>query len=142
MSSTHASTNKVARHRERMRAAGLRPVQFWVPDTRSPEFTAQVRQQCQNLKGDPAEADVLRFTEEAAAHVEGWMRRSAAIWSRFPYTATMANRAQPWSFNPTFFMVDKLSTLPRTKISEPFGRLDEERMKTVDRALRLVVGVI
>jgi mRNA interferase MazF len=39
-------------------------------------------------------------------------------------------------------MVDKLTTLPRTKISEPFGRLDEERMKTVDRALLLVVGVI
>lgn len=64
--------SKVARHRERMRAAGLRPVQFWVPDTRSPEFAAQVRQQCQSLKGDPQEADVLRFTEAAATHVEGW----------------------------------------------------------------------
>ncbi|AOY69530.1 hypothetical protein TB9_22740 [Xanthomonas perforans] len=70
MSSIHES--KVARHRERMRAAGLRPVQFWVPDTRSPEFAAQVRKQCQNLKGDPAETEVLRFTEEAATHVEGW----------------------------------------------------------------------
>jgi len=39
-------------------------------------------------------------------------------------------------------MVDKLSTLPRTKISEPFGCLDEERMKSIDRALLLVVGVI
>lgn len=39
-------------------------------------------------------------------------------------------------------MVDKLSTLPRTKISEPFGRLDDERMKAVDRAILLVVGVI
>jgi mRNA interferase MazF len=39
-------------------------------------------------------------------------------------------------------MVDKLSNLPRAKISEPFGRLDEERMKAVDRALLLVVGVI
>jgi mRNA interferase MazF len=39
-------------------------------------------------------------------------------------------------------MVDKLATLPRTKISEPIGRLDEARMKTVDRALLLVVGVI
>jgi mRNA interferase MazF len=39
-------------------------------------------------------------------------------------------------------MVDKLATLPRTKISEPIGRLDEERMKTVGRALLLVVGVI
>jgi hypothetical protein len=72
MPSIHESTGKVARHRERMRAAGLRPVQFWVPDTRSPEFAAQVRQQCQNLNGDPSEADVLRFTEEAATHVEGW----------------------------------------------------------------------
>ena len=72
MPSTHESTDKVARHRARMRAAGLRPVQFWVPDTRSPEFATQVRQQCQSLKGDPAEADILRFTEEAATHVEGW----------------------------------------------------------------------
>ena len=39
-------------------------------------------------------------------------------------------------------MVDKLSTLPRTKISEPFGRLYDERMKAIDRALLLVVGVI
>jgi len=70
ISQTHES--KVARHRERMRAAGLRPAQFWVPDTRSPEFAAQIRKQCQSLKNDPAEADVLRFTEEAASEVEGW----------------------------------------------------------------------
>lgn len=39
-------------------------------------------------------------------------------------------------------MVDKLATLPRTKIGEPFGRLDAERMRGIDRALLLVVGVI
>ena len=39
-------------------------------------------------------------------------------------------------------MVDKISTLPRSKISEPCGRLHEERMKAVDRALLLVIGVI
>lgn len=72
MPASHHSTSKVARHRERMRAAGLRPVQFWVPDTRSPEFAAQVRQQCQSLKGDLAEAEILRFTEEAASEIEGW----------------------------------------------------------------------
>jgi hypothetical protein len=64
--------SKVARHRERMRAAGLRPVQFWVVDTRTPEFVAHIRQQCQSLKGDSAEADILRFTEEASSHIEGW----------------------------------------------------------------------
>ncbi|MDE2344168.1 MAG: antitoxin MazE family protein [Betaproteobacteria bacterium] len=72
MPSTHESSGKTARHRERMRAAGLRPVQFWVPDTRSPEFVEQVRKQCHALKHDPAEADVLRFTEQAATQIEGW----------------------------------------------------------------------
>lgn len=65
--------SKVARHRSRMREAGLRPVQFWVPDTRSAEFAERIRQQCRALSGDPAEADVLRFTEEAAGYTEGWL---------------------------------------------------------------------
>jgi len=39
-------------------------------------------------------------------------------------------------------VVDKLSTLPRAKISEPFGALEDDRMRAVDRALLLVVGVI
>jgi hypothetical protein len=63
---------KVARHRQRLRAAGLRPVQVWVPDTRNPTFAEQIRRQCLALKGDPAEADALRFTEAAATDIEGW----------------------------------------------------------------------
>lgn len=39
-------------------------------------------------------------------------------------------------------MVDKLSTLPRARISQPFGRLDDEGMRAISRALLLVVGVI
>lgn len=38
-------------------------------------------------------------------------------------------------------MVDKLSTLPRTKVSESFGRIEVERMRAVERALLLVIGV-
>lgn len=74
MPSIRESANKtaVARHRARMRAAGMRPVQLWVPDTRSPAFVAQLRQQCQTLAADPAEDDALRFTEAAATQIEGW----------------------------------------------------------------------
>lgn len=64
--------SKVARHRERMRAAGLRPVQFWVPDTRSNQLVEQLRQQCQSLKNDPAENEIMQFTQAAASHIEGW----------------------------------------------------------------------
>lgn len=39
-------------------------------------------------------------------------------------------------------MVDKILTLSRTKISKPFGRFDDEKMKAIDRALLLVIGLI
>ncbi|MSS68332.1 type II toxin-antitoxin system PemK/MazF family toxin [Xylella fastidiosa subsp. multiplex] len=39
-------------------------------------------------------------------------------------------------------MVDKISTLPRNKINEPFGRINDERMKAIERALLLIVGII
>ena len=39
-------------------------------------------------------------------------------------------------------MVDKLSTLPRSKVGETFGRLEVEKMRAVDRAMMLVIGVI
>ena len=39
------SRQKVQAHRERLRAQGLRPIQIWVPDTRSPRFAAQASRQ-------------------------------------------------------------------------------------------------
>jgi hypothetical protein len=39
------SRQKVRAHRERLRAQGLRPIQMWVPDTRSPNFTAEASRQ-------------------------------------------------------------------------------------------------
>ena len=39
-------------------------------------------------------------------------------------------------------MVDKLSTVPRAKVSAAFGSLTVEKMRAVDRALLLVVGAI
>lgn len=39
------SRDKVRTYRERMRARGLRPVQIWVPDTRTPAFRAEAHRQ-------------------------------------------------------------------------------------------------
>ena len=55
-----------------MREAGLRPVQFWVPDTRRPEFAAEIRQQCLALKKDALEAEMLEFTKQAAKGIPDW----------------------------------------------------------------------
>ncbi|MEY3146499.1 MAG: hypothetical protein RL342_2170 [Pseudomonadota bacterium] len=66
MATDYEQSSKVTRSRERMRAAGLRPVQFWVPDTRLASFAADLRRQCLELNGAPSEAEVLGFSEEAA----------------------------------------------------------------------------
>jgi hypothetical protein len=39
------SRDKVRAHRLRLRAQGLRPIQIWVPDTRSPVFAAEAHRQ-------------------------------------------------------------------------------------------------
>lgn len=36
---------RVREHRRRLRAQGLRPVQIWVPDVRSPEFIGEAHRQ-------------------------------------------------------------------------------------------------
>jgi hypothetical protein len=40
-----SSRDKVNAHRKRLRAQGLRPLQIWVPDTRSAAFKAQAHRQ-------------------------------------------------------------------------------------------------
>lgn len=39
------SRDKVKAHRERLRQEGLRPIQIWVPDVRSPSFAAEAHRQ-------------------------------------------------------------------------------------------------
>ena len=39
------SRDRVRNHRARLRAAGLRPIQIWVPDTRSANFRAEAHRQ-------------------------------------------------------------------------------------------------
>jgi len=44
---THSkpSKDKVRAHRSRLRKQGLRPIQIWVPDMRSPAFVAEAHRQ-------------------------------------------------------------------------------------------------
>ncbi|MCI2809850.1 type II toxin-antitoxin system PemK/MazF family toxin [Eoetvoesiella caeni] len=38
-------------------------------------------------------------------------------------------------------MVDKVATLPRSKVGAAFGRLDADKMRAVERALLVVTGI-
>lgn len=42
-----ATRDKVAAHRNRLRKQGLRPIQIWVPDVRSPGFAQEAHKQSQ-----------------------------------------------------------------------------------------------
>jgi len=62
---------RVAKYRVSMRAAGLRPVQIWVPDTRRTGFAAECRRQCLTLRGDRREGRTLKWLGGLADRA-GW----------------------------------------------------------------------
>ncbi|WP_213780232.1 antitoxin MazE family protein [Caballeronia sp. dw_276] len=62
---------RVSKRRAALRAAGLRPVQIWVPDTRREGFAAECRRQSLLLRDDPQENEILDFIE-ANMDVQGW----------------------------------------------------------------------
>ena len=53
---TAATNLRVQKHRAQLRAAGLRPIQIWVPDTRQSSFAEECRRQSLLLKNDPLES--------------------------------------------------------------------------------------
>jgi mRNA interferase MazF len=55
---------------------------------------------------------------------------------RIPVEPSAKNGLQ----KPSQIMVDKTSTLPRTKISEPLGHIEDETMLAVTRALTVFLG--
>ena len=62
---------RVQKHRDSLRAAGLRPIQIWVPDTRRKGFAEECRRQSLLLAHDPQEAEVLAWIEEVS-DTDGW----------------------------------------------------------------------
>ena len=62
---------RMAARRARLRAQGLRPVQFWVPNMRDPKVRADLRRQGRLLARHPENAEIDALIE-AAADTSGW----------------------------------------------------------------------
>ena len=58
-----SSRDKVRDHRARMRAQGLRPVQYWLPDVTSPAFKAEASRQSRAISESEQEADDQAFID-------------------------------------------------------------------------------
>ena len=53
MPSSKFGREKVRAHRQRLREQGLRPIQIWVPDVRSPAFKAEAHRQSLAIAESP-----------------------------------------------------------------------------------------
>jgi hypothetical protein len=66
-----STSEKTAKYRDRLRAQGLRPIQIWVPDTRSKSLAEEVRRQSLRVsKRD--DSDPMDELDLAAAQTKDW----------------------------------------------------------------------
>jgi hypothetical protein len=69
---THVN-ERVQKHRDALRMAGLRPVQIWVPDTRRHDFAEECKRQCRlAAQTDIADTSLQQLMDAALTDVEGW----------------------------------------------------------------------
>ena len=96
---------RVQKHRRALRAAGLRPIQIWVPDVRSKSFAARARKQALAIARSAHEQDDLAFKDEYS------------------------------------LMVDKITTVAKGRLGKRIGRLDDEDIVRLDRAIIVFLGL-
>ena len=66
-SSAKPSRIKVREHRERLREQGLRPIQIWVPDVRSPAFRSEAHRQSLAIATSSRAHDDQAFIDAVSA---------------------------------------------------------------------------
>jgi len=60
--------SRVKKHRDSLRERGLRPVQFWVPDTGIPGFAEECKRQSSLVTQVESDSGDLDYLDE----IEGW----------------------------------------------------------------------
>jgi hypothetical protein len=65
--SAKTSREKVQKHRDRLRAQGMRLIQIWVPDVRSRAFILAARKQSRMVAASPFEAEDQAFIDAISA---------------------------------------------------------------------------
>ena len=75
-SSSKTSRERVRTYRERLRAKGLRPVTFWLPDPQSAAFLAQARTEARAVSQARDAAEVMAFI----ADLQDWPADEEIFW--------------------------------------------------------------
>ena len=61
---------RVQKHRDKMKAAGFKPVTIWVPDVNTPEYAAKVAEAIAIVNASKDEKIILE--ELSNVEIEGW----------------------------------------------------------------------
>jgi hypothetical protein len=70
-SEAESTRKKVRAYREGLRARGLRPVQIWLPDVRSPEFQAEAHRQSLAVARSPYAPEDQAFVDAISEWNDG-----------------------------------------------------------------------
>lgn len=66
-------SKRVQKHRDALRAAGLRPIQIWVPDSRREGFGDECRRQAALVaQSDSMAPSINDWMDEVASEIDGW----------------------------------------------------------------------
>jgi hypothetical protein len=65
-----SGAERVRKHREKMKAAGLKPVTIWVPDVNTPEYRAKVARAIDVINASESEKEIL--DELSSVDFDGW----------------------------------------------------------------------
>jgi mRNA interferase MazF len=155
---------RVRRHREDLYAAGLRPVQLWLPDTRLAAFAADCRNQCLTVREiKPGGRRRIELSRGDLVALDGPGRPQLALVIQRDQFAAHASvtilpvtpelRAAPWLrvfitpdegsalLTRSQVMIDQAQTIPRWRIRLMIGRLRADSLRDVDRALVIFLGI-
>ena len=138
-------TERVRKRRAALRAAGLRPVQIWGPDGREAGVDTVPRGDLVTVAvagdfGKPRPALVIqsdRFSSTATVTV---LLVSSTLVEAPLVRLTVDPSAGNGLLKQSQVMVDKAMTVKRDKLGERLGRLDDDILTAVNRALALFLG--
>lgn len=66
-------SSRVRKHRIALREAGMRPLQIWVPDTRSKSFVKECqRQSLLAAQAEQSDTDLNFFLNAVLTDIDGW----------------------------------------------------------------------
>ena len=126
-----STAQRVQKHREGLRAAGMRPVQICVPDIRWEGCALECRRQSRLSQGDCGQPRPALFVQSHLfdGHPSVTVLPVASSLRDAPlFRRRVQSKPANYLQMASEIMVDKAQSVPRERVVEVFGHVTEEQM--------------